>query len=123
ENRRDKIKAQLLRAHAAFWNSPNASDADTKAMRIAFDGVAHVLFDAGLLSQELLANEIPQLVWDSAIAGGWWCLASETYQDMFPEKLGHYWVWRDDSRDWSLLFTVEAAEWRAKLLEASALVL
>jgi hypothetical protein len=89
-------------------------------MRLAFDGVAHVLFDAGLLGLEHLAKDIPQLVWDSAIAGGWWRLASETPCDIFPEKLGHYWVWRDDSRDWNMLFTAEAAEWHAKLLEASS---
>jgi hypothetical protein len=88
-------------------------------MKLAFDGVAHILFDAGFLNEQHLTKDIPQLVWDAAIAGGWWHLASETRQDMFREELGHYWVWRDDSRDWNLLFTAEAAEWLSKLLEVS----
>src|SRR5260370_31836421 len=50
EGDRTKIKAQLLRAHAAFWKSPEASDADTAAMKTAFDGIAHSLLDARLLS-------------------------------------------------------------------------
>ena len=119
EGDRTKIKAQLLRAHAAFWKSPEASDADTAAMKTAFDGIAHILLDAALLSEQRLAVDIPKLVWDSAIAGGWWRLASETRQSIFPQALGHYWVWRDDSRDWNMLFSPEAAEWRAKLLDAA----
>jgi hypothetical protein len=119
EDHRNKIRVQLLRAHAAHWKSPEAPNADTEAMRLAFGGVAQVLLDAGLLSREHLLKEIPQLVWDSAIAGGWWRLASETPRDMFPDKLGHYWIWRDDSRDWDMLFAAEAAKWRANLLEAS----
>lgn len=57
-------------------------------------------------------------MWDSAIAGAWWRLASESRQDIFPEQLGHYWVWRDDSRDWKGLFRAEVGEWRAALLDA-----
>jgi len=120
EDHRQNINVRLLRAHSAFWKSPDAPHADTEAMRLAFDGVAGFLFDAGLLNGQLLANEIPELVWDSAIAGGWWRLASDTPQTLFPEKLGHYWVWRDDSRDWDMLFIAEAAEWRARLVESAA---
>jgi hypothetical protein len=120
EGDRRTIKARLKRAHSAFWRLPDDPNADIKAMRLAFDGVAQVLFAAGLLTEQLLANDIPRLVWDAAIAGGWWCLASETRQDMFPDQLGHYWVWRNDSRDWNLLFTAEAFEWQAKLLEVDA---
>jgi hypothetical protein len=78
EDHRKKIKAQLLRAHAAFWRSPDAPDAAAGAMVLAFHGVAQSVFDAGLLTEELLEKDITRLVWDSAIAGGWWRLASET---------------------------------------------
>ena len=122
EGDRKKIKAQLLKAHAAFWKRPDAPNADSEAMRLAFDGVARVLFETGLLNEQPLAKEIPELVWDSAIAGGWWRLASDTPQKIFPERLGRYWVWRDDSRNWNMLFTAEASEWQARLLEASASV-
>jgi hypothetical protein len=120
ESDRKKIKAQLLRAHGGFWKSPDTLDASAAAMKGAFDGIALVLFKAGLLSEQFLAVDIPQLVWDSAIAGGWWRLASETRQSMFPEQLGHYWVWRDESRNWNMLFGPEAAEWLARLLERGA---
>jgi hypothetical protein len=117
---RKKIRAQLLKAHAAFWRTPDAPNADVHSMRQAFDGIARVLFEAGILTEKLLETEIPLLVWDSAIAGEWWRLASETHQEIFREQLGHYWVYRDDSTAWNSLFGVETAEWQASLLEAGA---
>jgi hypothetical protein len=117
---RQRIKAQLLRADSAFERSLE-SDPDAAAlvsMRQAFDGVAGVFFDARMLTEDLLLLEIPRFVWDTAIAAGWWRFASETPRNIFPERLGQYWVWRDKScRDWDALFRAEAAEWEAKLLE------
>lgn len=113
---RKKIKAQLLRADGAFERSLDADSAALASMRQAFDGIVRVLFEAGILTKDLLRTEVPQLVWDSAIAGGWWRLASEARQDIFPEHLGRYWVWRDDSRDWNGLFRAEVGEWEATLL-------
>ena len=115
---RKKIKAQLLRADGAFERSPDPDSAALASMRQAFDGIARVLFEAGILTEDLLRKDIPQLVWDCAISGGWWRLASETRQDIFPEQIGRYWVWRDDSRDWKGLFRAEAGQWEATLLEA-----
>jgi hypothetical protein len=60
------------------------------------------------------------LIWDCAIAGGWWHLASEAPTDIFPERIGHYWVWRDDSRDWGMLFRAETSDWTGTLLAAKA---
>ena len=114
-----RIKAQLWRADSEFWKSPDAPSADSAAMRLAFDGVANVLFSAGVLTEQLLRDEIPLLVWDSAIAAGWWRLASETPQDMFREQLGHYWVWREEGKDWQGIFRSETGRWRAQLLEHS----
>jgi len=79
---RQRIKAQLLRADAAFSRSPDPPSADVDCMRLAFNEIARVLFEAGILTRPLLQNEIPLLVWDSAIAGGWWRFASETCQDV-----------------------------------------
>lgn len=118
EHRR-KIKAQLLRADSAFERSLD-SDPDGGAlfsMRQAFDGIASVLFEAGILTDDVLSKDLPQLIWDAAIAGGWWRPASETHQGIFPERLGHYWIWRDKSRDWNGLFRAEAVGWEAELLE------
>jgi hypothetical protein len=120
EAHRKKIKAQLLKAHAAFWRSPDASNAVTEAMRRAFNGIAQTLFDARLLTVQLLEKDIPPLVWDSAIAGGWWRMASETRQDIFHDRLGRYWGWTGERPDCKMLLSAEAAEWQARLLEASA---
>ena len=117
---RKKIKAQLLRADGAFERSPDA-DPESAAlpwMRQAFDGIAGALDDAGILTEDLLRKEIPELVWDSAIAGGWWRRASETRRDIFPERRGHYWVWLDENRDSQELFRAETRDWEARLLEA-----
>jgi hypothetical protein len=117
---RKRIKAQLWRADSGFWKSPDARSADTAAMRLAFDGVANVLFAAGILTEQLLRDQIPLFVWDSAIAAGWWRLASETPQDVFREQLGHYWVWREEGKDWQGLFRSETGKWRAQLLERAS---
>jgi hypothetical protein len=114
---RQRIKAQLWRADSEFWKSPDAPSADTTVMRLAFDGVASVLFSAGILTEQLLRDQIPLFVWDSAIAAGWWRLASEAPHDMFREQLGHYWVWREEGKDWQGLFRSEIGKWRAQLLE------
>jgi len=60
-------------------------------MRLAFSRIAAVLLEAGILAHKHLEKEIPDLVWDSAIAGGWWRYASETPLSIFPEAIGHYW--------------------------------
>lgn len=80
---RNRIKAQLLRADACFWRSPDGASADMDAMRQAFAGVAKVLAEAGIMTKELLKKEIPTLVWDAASAGGWYRFASEAPQDIF----------------------------------------
>ena len=115
---RKKIQAQLLRADAEFWRSRDDPKAVPDSMRQAFQGIAKVLFEAGILTEELLRNEIPQLVWDSAIAGGWYRFASEVPKNIFPERIGHYYVWRDETQDWKALFHSEIRESMAALLEA-----
>jgi hypothetical protein len=117
---RKKIKAQLLKADAAFERSPNSDSGAVAAMQQAFEGIAQVLFDSGTLTESLLVEDIPLLVWDAAIAGGWWRLASEAHQDIFPEKVGHYWVWLEERGEWRAPFRAETAGWRAKLIEAPA---
>jgi len=118
---RKRIEAQLWKADGAFERSHDPDSGAVAAMRQAFDGIARVLFDAGILTEDLLRKQIPELVWDSAIAGEWWRLASESPQDIFPEQIGHYWVWRDEGGDWRALFRAETADWRGELLEGPAM--
>jgi len=112
---RQRIKIEFLRADAEYWKSPDTPGAHLTTMRQAFEGVAMVLLVAGVLTESLLRNEIPELVWDSAIAAGWWRSASETPQRIFSERLGHYWVWRDERTDWQRLFHDETELWRVRL--------
>jgi hypothetical protein len=114
---RRAIEAPLIRADAAFWRSPDSDSAELIAMRQAFTGVAKVLSEAGILTEELLRDELPQFIWDSAIAGGWYRYASEQPETIFPEKIGHYWAWRDENKDWKNVFYSEIGEWRAWLVE------
>jgi len=103
EDVRRKIKAQLLRADAAFWRSPDTPSAFLDPMRQAFIGIAEMLSKEGILTERLLQNELPALVWDSAIAAGWYRTASEMRENIFPERLGNYWVWRDNGTDWNFM--------------------
>lgn len=114
---RHGIKAEICTADRDFWRSPDAPVAVVESMRRAYDGIARVLFEAGILTASLLQNEITVLVWDSAAAGGWWRAASETPAEIFPEQIGHYWFWRDDSQDWPRLFRLEMEVWLSRLPE------
>jgi len=117
---RQRIKIELLRADAEYWKSPDTPSAPLTTMRQAFDGIALVLFPAGVLTESLLRTAIPELVWDSAIAAGWWRCASETPQRIFPERVGHYWAWRDEVSDWQRFFHDETAVWVVRLPADSA---
>jgi hypothetical protein len=119
EGERKKIKAGLYKAHAGFWRSPDASNAVAEAMGLAFGVIAQTLFDAGLLDEQRLREDVASLVWDSAVAGGWFRLASENRKRMFPEPLGHYWGWTGNDRDCKTRLSAETADWRGKLLSAS----
>jgi hypothetical protein len=46
--------------------------------------------------------------------------ASETPESIFPERLGHYYVWRDETKDWNGLFRTETAGWLANMLDVVA---
>jgi hypothetical protein len=118
---RENIKAQLLKAEAAFAReSPTSISRHVAPMRQAFNGIAEVLFEARILTEQLLEKEIPNLIWDSAIGGGWWRHASDEHTAGFPEQLGHYWVWADHGKDCARLFRAEKSEWVAELLARSA---
>ncbi len=90
---RTKTRAQLHLADADFWDAPEIEQAVTKAMRKAFDGIAKVLADSQTLTDSILKVDLPALVWDSAIAGGWWRLGRHNPEQDLPRKTGAtYWV-------------------------------
>lgn len=107
----------MLRADGIFWEDPNAPGAVIQTMRMALRDVAKVLFTSTLLTEEILTEELPILVWDTSIAAEWWHRASETRTDIFPEPMGHYWVWLGEEEDWPNLFRAPIQYWRAELLD------
>ena len=112
---RRKLRAAVLRADATFWEAPNTPGTAIQTMRILLGDLAKSLFNAKILTEQILAEELPVLVWDTAIAAAWWHRASETRTDIFPEPMGHYWVWLGEDEDWSNLFRAPIQHWRAEL--------
>ncbi|MEO8099811.1 MAG: hypothetical protein ABI811_19085 [Acidobacteriota bacterium] len=113
------IQSALSKAHVAFLRTDGSDSSGVASMVMAFDGIAKVLFDGNLLTEPVLESDIASLVWDSAIAGGWWRYASETPKSIFPTRLGHYWVWLDEKQISPELFLPERILWRSRLLEVS----
>jgi hypothetical protein len=113
---RARIKLQLLRTDETFWGSPEDAKA-VAAMKQAYDGVAGEMAEAGLLTEQLLRSEVSELVWDTAIAAGWWRYGSENEADIFPDKIGHYWIWRGADGDSQDPFRVAQARWSVWLQE------
>ena len=114
---RRKLQAAVLRADGSFWEAPNAPGAVTQPMRLALRDLAKGLFTSKMLTEQILTDELPILVWDTAIAAEWWHRASETRTEIFPEPMGHYWVWLGEEEDWPNLFRAPIQYWRAELLD------
>jgi hypothetical protein len=117
---RVSIKAAIWKADSEFWNLPDDLPTCLAAMRTLFNAVANVLFAAGILTEKLVREDILLFVWDCAIAAGWWRRASETPNGIFRERLGHYWVWRDEDGDGLALFRSETGRWLTKVFEQAA---
>lgn len=105
-NHRKRIKAELLKAHAALYRAdPNDAYFFIAPMRMAFDGVANILFQAQVLTADILNNDLRLLMLD------------------FPARFGHRADRVDLMQDWAGFFASETAEWQARLLEAEAAVI
>ena len=117
---RKSIDACFLRSHAIFLRSyANCLPAE-KPMQLAFDGIAQVLFDAGLLTPELLLGELRLLVLESAVAANWWWPTyGEQRTEVLPGLLGHCSAWQERRGDHPQLFEAETAEWTARMLEGT----
>jgi hypothetical protein len=105
-DQRKRIKAQILKADAEYWKASVDDDsADVRALRLAFDGITAVLFDAGILTPELLENGVPELAWISGTAGNWG-----------PYVRG---PWRDWGQQHPGFFRTNISQWLGMLLERS----
>lgn len=86
----NEIKARILSAHSSYRRRPvgDCRKAALRAMSAAFTGVSEALFDSGILTKHLLDADVPVLIWDSAVAGGWWPWASDDDRNIFRRKIG-----------------------------------
>jgi hypothetical protein len=119
---RKRVKAILLAAHAAYlrgqfddpykWIDP---------IQKAFSDTAQLLFNANLLTAELLENQLRLLLVEAGIAFHWfYWAANESLTEIFPRYLGHASTWDAFNGKFSMIFLAEIAEWRGKLLEREA---
>jgi hypothetical protein len=116
------MKSELLKAHAIFYRNPAGDHyPEIRPMQAAFAGIARVLFDAGILTVELLKNELGLLVLESAISGGWWHAPIDTREEIFPGHYGHREEWNQLCEQWHGMFAAETAEWHSRLLEREAI--
>jgi hypothetical protein len=92
-------------------------------MQQAFDGIAKILFDANLLTLEILENQLRLFVLEAAIAGDWmtYFAHDEPRTAIFPGYLGNATMWKELQERAPLprIFLAEIAEWRSKLLDKS----
>jgi lambda repressor-like predicted transcriptional regulator len=107
---RKRIKAHLLSASAAYKRgNPSDSRRFVAPIQQAFDGIASILFDAKILTPEVLKNQLPLLLLESAIAAGWL-----HYVQPLTEISAEFF------QDYPDVFSAEIDEWLAKLLERDA---
>ena len=108
-NDRKRIKVKLLDAHAAFCKAPENPTpraVATDVMRQAFNGIARVLFDADILTEHILKNELQLFVLKAAVAGDWFWFDSDTRDKTLIAR-------------WFGVFAAQVSEWRSKLLRAA----
>lgn len=124
---RKRIKALLLKAHATILRTSSQIltqrlSNPIQTMARAFNEIAKVLFDADLLTTELLEKQLPMLLAAAAATGGW--LAREVrYSDeeevpfqFFPGYVRP--IYPDLLHDVRYkVCQAEIAKWRGKLLE------
>jgi hypothetical protein len=121
---RMKIKSVLLKAHATFHRG-NWQDYDERAipaMQQAISGIAGILYDAGLLTSELLENGLQLFVVEAAAAGNWTTFRTAydaERTEIFPGHYGSEARWTVFKQRWPLILAAEIAEWHSKLLDKS----
>jgi hypothetical protein len=125
----NQIETVLLGAAARCWTSPTLANEEgfdplssADVMRLAFDRIAQVLFDAGVLKPDrpidsrdgVGLDDIVLLVWETARLGDWLHLDEETRQ-AFRKQRNATDVWSDQEA----LFRAETTKWKASLLAGS----
>jgi hypothetical protein len=111
------IKGHLLEAHALFHRIDDYS----KPMQQAFDRIAGVLFESGLLTSEVLNKQLSLFIFESALAADWYFWGPrEDRTEIFPGYLGNATAWKEFTDNLPRMFLAEISEWTGKLLHREA---
>jgi hypothetical protein len=120
------IKSQLFKAHAANAERRNSGISfygQPEALAQAFRGIAEILWSRGLITVEVLENQLPLFILEAALAGEWsWIYKRRELSDreeIFPGYLGHAQLWFSFSEDsnYGRVFDGEIAHWKSRLLD------
>jgi hypothetical protein len=113
---RDRIREALTDAHADVIESgaDNESQVRRASMKRIFDVFAAEYLDAGLLTESMLTDTIPRMVYDAAASGRWQTGSLEKNRGC-TLQYGHYWVPSEVPRMLAALFESQVWRWRGKL--------
>lgn len=125
---RKRIKAVLLKAHAAYLRSGAPEGGGfIEPMEESFDGIARVLFDANLLSDAFLGGPLRVLIIEFALRAKWLIgpvISGKLQQnpiEAFPGYWAHPGPWIAFNSSFKFVFGAPLADWRARLLEREAM--
>lgn len=112
-----RIQAGLVNAHADVVSSRGEEGTRVRqeSMQKAFDLFAKEFLDAGLLTELMMVQTIPQYVYDAAVSGGWETGAIEKNSGC-TLPFGHHWVPEHVPSRLRELFEVQVLRWQAKVL-------
>jgi hypothetical protein len=113
---RNRIREALTDAQAAVIESgaDDGSQVRLASMKRIFDVFAAEYLDAGLLTESMLTESIPRVVYDGAASGRWQTGSLEKNRGC-TLQYGHYWVPFDVPRMLAALFESQVWRWRGKL--------
>jgi hypothetical protein len=113
---RGRIKEGLANAHADVIESSaeDGSRVRQSSAKKAFGVIAEEYLAAGLLTEAMMADSIPQKVYDAAVSGGWQTGALERNRGC-TLQFGHYWVPPSVPQMLRDLFEAQVWRFRGKL--------
>jgi hypothetical protein len=113
---RERIREVLTNAHADVIESgaDNESQVRRASMKRIFDVFAAEYLNAGLLTESMLTDAIPQMVYDAAVSGRWQTGSLEKNSG-YTLQYGHHWVPSDVPRMLAALFESQVWRWRGQL--------
>ena len=118
---RAKIKSELLKAQATYYRLSMRELGFEKPMQMAFTGIAAILFDASLLTIEILENQLRLLMVEAAMIGGWMNPHPDDPRvEIFPGFFGHQLAWSRFNQHGIQILFASTAEWHSRLLDQSA---